>query len=65
MSDSAQQPALLTTSEVATLFQVAHRTVVRWAKRGLIPCFRTPTGMLRFPRDQVLPLLQAKKEGWS
>ena len=49
---------LLRTSDVATLFQVSERTVSEWAKRGQIPCVRTPGGHRRYPADEIRALLE-------
>ena len=49
---------LLRTSDVASLFQVSERTVSEWAKRGQIPCVRTPGGHRRYPADEIRALLE-------
>lgn len=49
---------LLRTSDVAALFQVSERTVSEWAKRGQIPCVRTPGGHRRYPADEIRALLE-------
>lgn len=54
---SALDGQLLRTSDVATLFQVSERTVSEWAKRGQIPCVRTPGGHRRYPADEIRALL--------
>jgi excisionase family DNA binding protein len=48
---------LLTTHEVAVLFQVTTRTVNEWAKRGRIATVRTPGGQRRFPGSIIARLL--------
>ncbi len=56
----AQEPtsgALLTPSEVATLFRVDPKTVTRWAKAGKISAIRTLGGHRRFHEDEVRTLL--------
>ncbi len=56
--DEPQAPgALLTPSEVATLFRVDPKTVTRWAKAGKISAIRTLGGHRRFREDEVLQLL--------
>jgi excisionase family DNA binding protein len=49
--------ALLTPSEVATLFRVDPKTVTRWAKAGKISAIRTLGGHRRFHEDEVRGLL--------
>jgi excisionase family DNA binding protein len=49
--------ALLTPSEVATLFRVDPKTVTRWAKAGKISAIRTLGGHRRFHEDEVRTLL--------
>ena len=44
----------LTTSEVARLFRVHNKTVVRWAQTGQLPHTRTLGGHRRFLRDDVM-----------
>mgnify|MGYP000314634303 CR=1 FL=1 len=44
---------LMRTSEVADVFQVNVRTVVRWAELGKLSCIRTPGGERRYSRQQV------------
>lgn len=48
---------LLTPREVAGMFRVSDKTVVRWAKSGRLPSFRTPGGHRRFYADQVEAML--------
>lgn len=55
---SALDGQLLRTSDVASLFQVSERTVSEWAKRGQIPCVRTPGGHRRYPADEIKALLE-------
>ena len=49
----SQPPELLKTSEVARLLGVSRSTVLSWAYRGLLTYARTPSGQLRFYRQQV------------
>lgn len=54
---------VLTPGQVADLFRVDPRTVVRWAKAGRIPSFRTPGGHHRFRTSAVRPYLPQQPEG--
>lgn len=49
---------LMTPSEVAALFRVDVKTVSRWAAEGRLPYIRTLGGHRRYPRRDVLRLLQ-------
>ncbi|MGH9148969.1 MAG: MerR family transcriptional regulator [Acidimicrobiales bacterium] len=53
---------LLRTREVARLFQVSERTVSEWARRGRLPCVRTPGGHRLYPAEQIRNILQAAQE---
>lgn len=53
----AESEALLTPSEVATLFRVDPKTVTRWATAGRIGSIRTPGGHRRFRESEVKTLL--------
>jgi len=59
-------PPNLSTGEVAKLFGVDPKTVVRWANVGHLPCFRTLAvdpghpGHRRFPRDVVVAKLTGR-----
>lgn len=45
---------LLTSKEVAALFRVDPKTIVRWARTGALAAVRTPGGrLLRFPESGV------------
>jgi excisionase family DNA binding protein len=52
---------LLTSPEVASIFHVDQRTVVRWARQGKIPGFRTlggsDFGHWRFREEDIRALL--------
>jgi excisionase family DNA binding protein len=48
---------VFTPAEVAGILRVDPRTVSRWAKQGLLPCFRTPGGHRRFHREDVEKLI--------
>ncbi|RJL20208.1 helix-turn-helix domain-containing protein [Bailinhaonella thermotolerans] len=51
---------LLTPKEVAALFRVDPKTVVRWGNAGHLPAIRTPSGkLLRFRLSDVEAALQA------
>ncbi|WP_407344011.1 BldC family transcriptional regulator [Pengzhenrongella phosphoraccumulans] len=54
--------ALLTPSEVATMFRVDPKTVTRWAKAGKISAIRTLGGHRRFHEDEVRQLLSGVPE---
>jgi excisionase family DNA binding protein len=49
--------ALLTPSEVATLFRVDPKTVTRWAKAGKLASIRTLGGHRRYRESEVRSLL--------
>jgi excisionase family DNA binding protein len=51
--------SLLTSGEVAALYRVATKTVVRWADTGRLRCVRTLGGHRRFPADQFADHVQA------
>lgn len=44
---------MLTAAEVAEVFQVDPKTVIRWADKGRIAHIRTPGGHRRYMRDDV------------
>ena len=48
---------LLTPAEVAALFRVDPKTILRWAKAGKIPSMRTPGGHHRYQSSDVHALL--------
>lgn len=49
--------ALLTPSEVATMFRVDPKTVTRWAKAGKLSAIRTLGGHRRYSESEVRGLL--------
>ena len=53
----ARSDALLTPSEVATLFRVDPKTVTRWAKAGKLSAVRTLGGHRRYRESEVRDLL--------
>jgi len=57
-SHPAQTEALLTPSEVATLFRVDPKTVTRWAKAGKLTSIRTLGGHRRYRESEVRELLE-------
>ncbi|UZN05394.1 BldC family transcriptional regulator [Cellulomonas sp. S1-8] len=54
---SSEAEALLTPSEVATLFRVDPKTVTRWAKSGKLSSIRTLGGHRRYRESEVRNLL--------
>jgi excisionase family DNA binding protein len=48
---------LLTPKEVADIFRVNPKTVVRWSNIGKLSCIRTLGGHRRFREDEVRHLL--------
>lgn len=53
---------LLTPAEVAGMFRVNGKTVVRWAQAGKLPCIRTLGGHRRFRKSDVDKLLNHEEE---
>lgn len=66
-SEEPQSPSggseLLTPAEVAKLFHVDPKTVTRWAQAGKLAYRRTLGGHRRYPRDEVMRLLQESSDG--
>jgi excisionase family DNA binding protein len=54
---------ILTPAEVAALWKVDPKTVVRWANSGKLRSFRTPGGHRRFYREDVTRALRARMNG--
>ena len=54
--------ALLTPSEVASMFRVDPKTVTRWAKSGKISSIRTLGGHRRYRESEVRQLLRGIPE---
>lgn len=54
---------LLTTTQVAELFQVCNKTIRNWVKRGLLPAVRPTEGVVRFRREDVATLRNAAVSG--
>ena len=62
--DQIQTPeALLTPSEVASMFRVNPKTVTRWARSGKITAIRTLAGHRRFRASEVQHHLAAADRG--
>lgn len=57
-----QDEALLTPSEVATMFRVDPKTVTRWAKAGRLTSIRTLGGHRRYRRAECVHLMNASVE---
>ena len=53
----------LTVSEVAELFHVSSKTVVRWANDGKLPYMATLGGHRRFPRGPIEALVADQQRG--
>ena len=53
----------LTVSEVADLFHVSSKTVVRWANDGKLPYMATLGGHRRFPRSPIEALVADQQRG--
>ncbi len=53
----AARSALLTPSEVASMFRVDPKTVTRWAKAGKLSAIRTLGGHRRYSEAEVRMLL--------
>jgi excisionase family DNA binding protein len=51
MSDGKND--LLTTTEVAVLFRVDPKSVMRWVRSGRLEAIRTPGGAYRFERATI------------
>jgi len=56
---------LLTPAEVAALWRVDAKTVVRWANAGKLNSVRTPGGHRRFRESEVRALMRGDGEGTS
>lgn len=55
--------ALMTAKEVAEVMRVNHVTVARWGRRGLLTVVRTPGGIPRYRRDEVMALARGQSAG--
>lgn len=56
---SQRDDALLTPSQVASLFQVDPKTVTRWAKAGKLSVVKTLGGHRRYRAEEVKEVLAA------
>ena len=57
---------VLTPADVAQVFRVDPKTVVRWSNQGLLTSFRTLGGHRRFRESEVRALLeQTRQDGQS
>jgi excisionase family DNA binding protein len=63
--DSLHGLRFLKPSEVAALFRVDPKTVVRWAGSGRLDNIRLPGGHRRFHEDKVRAMLQGNRAGVS
>lgn len=61
-AQEARSDALLTPSEVASLFRVDPKTVTRWAKAGKLSAVRTLGGHRRYRESEVRDLLAGVPE---
>lgn len=55
-------PKFLSGREVASLFRVDPKTVMRWAKAGKVSTIRTPGGHRRYREDEIRALLKGQTE---
>lgn len=64
-SDTDGRPplGLITTDDLARLLQVTPDTILRWTRRGRIPCVRVGKRTLRFDADAVLVALATGGHG--
>ena len=58
-----EEDELLTPQEVAKLFRVSSKTVVRWSAEGKLESVRTLGNHRRYRRDVVMALLTARGTG--
>ena len=59
MSAKPRNTELMTSGEVARLFNVSSKTVTRWAREGRLPFVRTLGGHRRFYRSTLEQLFEA------
>lgn len=52
---------VMSTGDVAELFGVNVKTVIRWADEGKLHCFRTPAGHRRYRAEDLRPFLKIEK----
>ena len=60
---NVDEKTFLRPSEVAAIFGVKPRTVVRWAQDGRLPSIRTPGGHTRFHADAVYAMAAERARG--
>ena len=53
---------LMTSAEVAALFNVDGKTVTRWAKQRRFGSYRAPGNHRRYDRDEVYEFLNGTRE---
>lgn len=63
MPDAPDARPPLSSGAVAKLFNVHTTTVIDWADKGLLPCFRTPGGQRRFRPEDVESFLVPAEDG--
>lgn len=61
-NEGDEEERLLTPSEVAKLFHVDPKTVIRWAKAGKLSSIRTLGGHRRYRASEVYQLLQERRD---
>jgi excisionase family DNA binding protein len=54
-------PEMLTPQEVADIFRVNLRTIYRKVKNNQIPYCKLGTGMIRFPKKEILDLINSQR----
>ena len=47
------EPAYITAKEAGRKYGVSAATIRRWAASGHLPVFRSPTGAIRFPVEEL------------
>jgi excisionase family DNA binding protein len=58
MAQIPKHEELLTPGEVARMFRVDPKTVVRWTKTGKLASVKTPGGHRRYKKAEVIALLE-------
>jgi len=61
MTRSFTYEEMLTPAEVARMFRVDPKTVMRWNQQGRLSSVRTPGGHRRFPAAEVRALLNGTR----
>lgn len=54
VKEDKEEKPYMTVAEVAVVFQVSEKTVVRWANEKKIPFMKTLGGHRRFPRAEIM-----------